>query len=310
MPRFHVDRSITIDREPSQVYEAIADYGTWTTWSPWLCAEPTAKVTVSDDPNSIGSLYSWDGEVVGAGEIEHRSLIPNELIDDEIRFLKPFKSTSSAGFKLGEDHGKTVVTWYMDGNLPWFLFWMRSMTESFVGMDFNRGLHMLKEWLETGKVLSRTDVKGVQSIGPIQMVGVRKTAAMYDIGSSMKQAFDECQRLMESAGLSTDDQSISVYHKMDMKTVSFDYTSGWIVPEIPSQLPPGLGKWEMPNVQALRVDHYGTYENLGNAWSTANQYARYKKMKQSKVGTFELYKTMPGQVDDAEVLTEIYLPLR
>ena len=100
MPAYHVQRSIQINASPDKVFETVADYGTWTTWSPWLCAEPEAKVTVTDDAASVGSIYSWTGKVVGEGEIEHRKLEPGRLIEDEIRFLRPFKSTSHVDFEL------------------------------------------------------------------------------------------------------------------------------------------------------------------------------------------------------------------
>ncbi|MEZ6060927.1 MAG: SRPBCC family protein [Planctomycetaceae bacterium] len=65
MPKFHVQRSITIDASPEEVFDRVADFGTWTTWSPWLCAEPDAEVKVSEDSSSEGSVYSWSGQIVG-----------------------------------------------------------------------------------------------------------------------------------------------------------------------------------------------------------------------------------------------------
>jgi hypothetical protein len=94
MPRYHVHRSIQINCTPEKVFAAVADFGTWTTWSPWLCAEPSAQVEVSKNSSSVGSTYSWKGDIVGEGELEHRQLHPNRLIEDEIRFVKPFKSQS------------------------------------------------------------------------------------------------------------------------------------------------------------------------------------------------------------------------
>lgn len=36
----------------------------------------------------------------------------------------------------------------------------------------------------------------------------------------------------------------------------------------------------------------------------------YKKMKQLKVGTFEIYRNTPDDVPDTELITDIYLPLK
>lgn len=57
-------------------------------------------------------------------------------------------------------------------------------------------------------------------------------------------------------------------------------------------------------------EHVGSYSHLGNAWSAANQFARDKKLKQSKVGAFELYKNDPKDTTAADLRTEIFLPLK
>ncbi|MFK7818026.1 MAG: SRPBCC family protein, partial [Planctomycetaceae bacterium] len=163
MPKFNVSRSIQINASRKKVFDAVADFGTWTAWSPWLCAEPGAKVTVSSDASSVGSLYSWNGEVVGVGEIEHKRMVPEERIEDEIRFLKPWKAVSQVTFTLSEVADGTELTWTMAGSVPWFLFFMKPMMKTMIGMDYDRGLKMLKEWLETGSVSASTEIKGVES---------------------------------------------------------------------------------------------------------------------------------------------------
>jgi effector-binding domain-containing protein/uncharacterized protein YndB with AHSA1/START domain len=310
MPRYHVQRSIQINASPRKVFDTIADFGTWTKWSPWLCAEPSAKVTVTEDASSVGSIYAWQGEIVGQGEIEHRELQPGHRIDEEIRFAKPFKSKSKVSFELEPAGEGTKLTWHMDGSLPWFMFWMKSMMEVFIGMDYERGLKMLKEWIETGKVLSKTKIRGVEPVGPLRVAGVRKKCLLSDIGPAMDAAFAEAKPKLDAHNLPTDGQPISVYHDFDMKAQVFDITSGFVIPETSATVPAGLSHWSLPATKALCVEHVGSYGHLGNAWSAANQFARYKKLKQSKVGAFELYKNDPKDTAAADLRTEIFLPLR
>lgn len=103
---------------------------------------------------------------------------------------------------------------------------------------------------------------------------------------------------------------LAVYHKLDMKTGTFDFSSGFVVPESAGSPPADLSTWSIPQVQALAVEHTGSYEHLGNAWIAANQYARYKKLKQSKTGCFEIYKNDSKETPPAELRTEIFLPLK
>ena len=65
MPAINVRRSIQIQASPETVFNTVSDFGSWETWSPWLRIDPEAKVTISDDPRSVGSTYRWSGEVVG-----------------------------------------------------------------------------------------------------------------------------------------------------------------------------------------------------------------------------------------------------
>lgn len=310
MPKFHVHRSTVINDTPENVFAKVADFGTWTKWSPWLCAEPDAEVVVSEDSSSIGSVYSWKGEVVGQGEVEHRVLEPGTLIDEEIRFVKPFKSKSDVSFDFEPSGDGTKITWHMKGSMPWFLFWMIPQMEVFIGMDYERGLKMLKEWIETGTILSETNVRGVQSVGPLKMAGIRKTTSITDVAASMKDAYAEAEAAFCKGGLAIEEAGISVYHKFDMKAGTFDYTAGWIIPTSTETIPEGLSRWSIPSVNALRVDHKGSYDNVGNGWSAAHQVARYKKLKQSRAGTFEIYRNDPGETAPADLQTEIYLPLK
>ena len=103
---------------------------------------------------------------------------------------------------------------------------------------------------------------------------------------------------------------MSVYHKFDVKRQTFEHTSGYALPELSVPLPAGLTSWSIPQVRALKVEHLGSYEHLGNAWSAANQIARSKKLKQSKAGAFEIYRNPPNGDPASELRTEIFLPLR
>lgn len=310
MPKFHVSRSIEIDAASETVFDTVADFKTWPTWSPWLCAEPDAEVKVSDNSNSVGSMYSWKGEIVGQGEMEHQNLERGRLIEEEIRFVKPFKSKSKVVFEFEPVGSGTKITWHMHGSLPFFLFFMKPMMETFIGMDYERGLKMLKDWLETGEIISSVTNHGVESVEPLRMAGIRGTCSIGNVGKSMEQAFEQAARRFEEAGLSTDAGVMSVYHSFDVKARTFDYTSGFILPDSTGAVPEDLSSWSKPTGRALHYEHLGKYEHLGNAWSAAHQYMRYKRLKQSKVGTYEIYRNDPCSTDPAELKTDIYLPLK
>lgn len=310
MPKFSVAESVQINASPEQVFEVVSDFNTWTTWSPWLCAEPTATVEVTPSSNEVGSVYSWNGDVVGEGEMEHKLLQPGKRIEADLRFQRPWKSQADVSFDFQAVGGQTKLTWTMDSGLPWFMFWMKNMMVNMIGMDYARGLKMLKEHIETGQILSETTVNGVKSVGPIKMVGVRKKASLSDIGSSMNEAISEAEKKLGQTAVPHEGQKIAVYHHFDMANRVFDYTAGVMVLD-PNGEVDGLSSWFLPETNALSVKHTGSYENLGNAWSAAHSHLRHLKLKQlAKAGTFEIYRNEPADTAPADLITDIFLPVK
>ena len=311
MPKFHVQRSIEINAARDEVFRRVADFSTWRIWSPWLIAEPDAKVTVSDDSSSVGSTYAWDGEVVGAGEMIHKALENGTRIDAEIAFVRPWKSKADVSFELadGENDG-TKITWNMHGGLPFFMFWYVGQMKAMIGMDYERGLKMLKEWIETGNIESKVEIKGIESMEPTRIVGARRTCVLNEIAGAMDDALNQAKQEMDTAGFPTDQGCAAVYHSFNMKSQVMEFSAGYIVPESAPAAPESLTDWSIPTTDVFSVRHTGPYCHLGNGWSAANQHVFNKKMRQSKVGTFEIYRNMPGDVPDSELVTDIYLPLK
>jgi hypothetical protein len=311
MSKYHIERSVVIEADPQRVYQFVADYSTWTTWSPWLIAEPTAHVTVSKDPSSVGSRYSWQGDITGQGELEHKRLVPGELVEDELRFIKPFKSICKTSFHLAREGDGTRLSWTMDASMPWFLFWMIPMMKTFIGMDYQRGLNMLKEWIETGAIASKTNVHGSEQVGPIRMAGIAGNCRVNDVGPSMERAFEQAKKEFSNAGLPTNLGMISVYTKFRINEGVFEYISGYLIPEgVTTPATSQLKTWRLPACNAFRVEHIGAYRHLGNGWSVANQLCRFRKLKQQRIGTYEIYRTTPQDGPENTIRTDIYLPLR
>lgn len=309
MPKFQVSRSTIVDVPQDRVFDLLADYNTWTTWSPWLIADPEAQVTVSNPTGELGSTYAWQGEVTGQGILQHKLLRRSTRIEDDLNFIKPFKSNAKVVFELSGEPTGTRVTWSMDSSLPWFLFWMIPMMKTLISMDYMRGLSMFKDWAETGTIASQTQVKGVQTTDAFWMAGIASSAAYDQIGVAMEEVFKQAEREFQEAGLDNTGTMISVYTKFNMKAGTFDFICGYMLadePKLPSTSP--LVTWFNSAGRAFRVDHLGAYGHLGNAWSVANQLARHQKLKQSRRGTYEIYRITPPTAED-QLVTEIYLPL-
>lgn len=311
MPAYHVFRSTHIQASPQQVFDTASDFNTWSTWSPWLCMEKQAKVVVTQDSNSVGSKYQWAGDLVGQGEIEHTQLNPPGFIEERLLFLKPFKSQARVTFDIEPAGDGAKVTWHMYGSLPWFMFWMAGQMDTFIGMDYERGLRMLKELIETGQVQSDVDIQGVKPTPAHSVVGVRSSCTFDQIGESMATAFHQVDEEFARQNLSRTGEAVSIYHVWDLKNKRCEYTAGYITPPTTTAANSPLSQVAIPAANSLTIRHTGRYENLGNAWSGAFQFARYKKLKLSKqVHPYEIYRNCPDETPTAELISDVIFPLK
>lgn len=110
------------------------------------------KKTFTGTDGEPGCVSHWVGNKdVGEGEQEITKVTPFERIDAELRFLKPFKSTSDC-YLLTEDakNGSTKVTWGFSGNnkFPMTIMTLFKSMDSMVGNDFEEGMQRLKDILE------------------------------------------------------------------------------------------------------------------------------------------------------------------
>ena len=301
MPKFNVEKLITIDATEAKVRGAIQDFAQWETWSPWLCMEPQAQLTVEGPAATVGHAYEWTGDMVGAGRMELAEIDGN-TDKMNLTFLRPFKSTAKVELETTAlSETQTRVTWRMQSGLPFFMFFMVNTMKAMIGMDYERGLKLLKEYTETGAVTSRTEVLGIVDVAATDYIGITADTELKGISESMESTMP---RVMEQVtGKETQSFTGAIYHKLDIKTQQCRYTAF-----APVNKPDATGT--IATCRALKLIHTGSYQHLGNAWSTANTWQRHHKLKKNKqVDPFEYYVNDPAQVASKDLKTEVYLPV-
>ncbi len=306
MPKFSLSRSTIIDAPIETVYSRVRDFKQWPTWSPWLIAEPGCKVTNAED----GRSYSWEGNIVGSGEMEIINEDPNRKIDYRLTFLKPWKSLASVSFDFQDKGGSTGATWSMSSSLPFFMFWMKNMMVALIGMDYQRGLNMLKDYIETGTVPSKLEFPGVSQFEGGSYIGIRTSCPIADIGNQMEKDFKTLGTAIETCGINRSGNPFSIYHKYDLVKGITEYTSALPVTSAPEKVPSGLFVARMDSCDTYRIIHIGPYRHLGNPWSAGMMYGRNKVFKQSKkIDPFEVYENDAQEIPENELATTIHFPV-
>jgi len=306
MPKLQVVRSQTIQAPAEQVFSHVRNFKEWSSWSPWLICEPDCPLSFEPD----GTGYSWNGKIIGEGSLHRVGETPPELLELKLEFRKPFKSTSTVRFHFREKSGATEVDWEMDGSLPWFLFWLKPMMEAFIGMDYERGLLMLAEYVETGSVTSRLEFAGERTVSGFRYLGIRNQCQIKEIGPSMEADFQKLGEAIESHSLTPAGKPFSIYHQWDVAKGTAAYTIGFPV-EGEVQPPEGQVAGSVPDLKGYTIHHTGPYHYLGNAWSAGYQRVQAKVIRQDKsVDPFEIYQNDPRETPPEQLITEVIFPVK
>ncbi len=121
-------------------------------WSPWVKKDPNMEKKITGTDGEVGAVSYWNGnKEVGEGEQEITKIIPEERIESELRFLKPFASTSDAYLQIDEvDVTNSKVTWGFSGKnkFPMSIMMLFMSMDKMVGKDFESGLSDLKSKLQ------------------------------------------------------------------------------------------------------------------------------------------------------------------
>ncbi|MDG1332736.1 MAG: SRPBCC family protein [Crocinitomicaceae bacterium] len=307
MSKIAVSRSVLISAPIEKVFNTVNDFSTWTKWSPWLIADPEAKVNVADDKKS----YEWEGPRSGSGNMQIVKEDENKSIEIDLQFLKPWKSKAKIHFQLQTKGNQTEATWVMDSSLPFFMFWMKKMMEMYIGMDYDRGLRMLKDFVEDGKVHSKLNFTGKETISEQEYVGIYTSCSIETMGKKMSEDMPRIMDFMNKTGTESAGAPFTQYSEWDLKNNRVEYVSGIPVSAIPSDLPEGLTSGKIPSTPVYTLEHVGPYQHLGNAWSALYNMQRSKEIPvNKKIHPFETYHNNPNEVEATELITRVHFPLK
>ncbi|RAJ07412.1 SRPBCC family protein [Arenibacter echinorum] len=149
---YDVSRSIEISKPKAEVFDNIKYLKKQQEWSPWAIKDPNMEKKFTGVDGEVGAISYWNGNKdVGEGEQEITKIVEGKRVEGELRFMKPFKSTSDSYLDLVElGNGKTKVTWGFKGEskFPMTIIMLFMNMDKAVGKDFEAGLRNLKSILE------------------------------------------------------------------------------------------------------------------------------------------------------------------
>ncbi len=147
---YEVEREVVINQSKDDVFQYLKYLKNQDEFSKWAKIDPLMTKAFRGTDGTVGFVSAWqsDDDEVGTGEQEIIAIIEGERIDFELRFLKPFQSTSPA-YMITESitDTSTKVKWGFSGHLdyPMNLMLVFIDFEQMIGDDLQTGLDNLKK---------------------------------------------------------------------------------------------------------------------------------------------------------------------
>ncbi len=150
---YKIEREVVINKPKQEVFDYIKYLKNQNNFSKWAQMDLNMKKEFRGTDGTVGFVSAWDSENkdVGKGEQEIKGIKEGERVDYEIRFIKPFESTSSAYMTTeAVNSSQTKVKWVFFGNMPYPMNLMQVIMDmdNAVGSDLQTGLNNLKAILE------------------------------------------------------------------------------------------------------------------------------------------------------------------
>ena len=189
---------------------------------------------------------------------------------------------------------------------------MKDIMQTMIGMDYDRGLAMLKALSEKGSIPSKVELRGKTVVGPKKYIGIEFTCKIDEISEASGNAFDDLKAKLGELNIDVPSMLTSIYTGMDMKEGTFQVIAAAEVETLPTELPSDMIQGEFKQHEAYQVDHIGSFAHIGNGWFIGMQnIMSNKELEQSKeIQPYEYYPTDWESMPEEDIQTKIYFPLK
>lgn len=138
-------------------------------------------------------------------------------------------------------------------------------------------------------------------------VGVRRVVKQDAIGEACAEILPGTARWLAEHGLEPAGPPMTVYHAVDRESGDYDIQPAFFVAE-PVVGDGRVTAGETAGGEVLRATHVGPYETIGETWHALFAHAEAIGRSVTR-SSWEVYVDDPGEVDSAELRTEISVPV-
>jgi Polyketide cyclase / dehydrase and lipid transport len=151
---FALQRQISINALPADIYPWINNLKNMNQWNPWSTQDVKSVIAYEGPEEGPGAVYTWAGGKMGQGKFQIVDTKSPTQIDCRLLMIKPMAADNMVKFNLTPSSGPTTVTWSMSGKKSFVNKLMHTVMnmDKMVGRDFDKGLANLKSLVEQKKL--------------------------------------------------------------------------------------------------------------------------------------------------------------
>ena len=308
MAKMMIIKAIRIEKNAEFVFPLVYDFHNWIHWSPWHILDDANNYHVAED----GSFYEWNSKLLGSGNMTRKSAAMNQAMESDLLFLKPFRSKSKIGFRVKPISSEACeVIWEMHGNLPFFMFFLQKMMERMVGMDFLRGLQLLKDYAGQGANHCVIRALGEGDLEPMEYIGIPISCAFDKLGDNNKAGFESLMGFVRENGIALSGPPATIYHEFNIKKNTTRFTVAAPTTHKPKNLKSNMILGSISGGKFYGIELKGPYHHIGSAWAALSVRQRAKVFNgDKKRDSVEVYLNSPLETPLHELVTRIYSPMK
>lgn len=147
---YDVRRELVINAPIQEVFSYLKHLKNQDHFNIWVMTDPDAQKTFKGEDGTIGFVYAWNGnKKSGEGEQEIKNITEGQIIETEIRFVRPFAAIAYANYKTEAlSDNQTKITWNNASTMKYPLNIMVPIVERMLAKDMDTSLSNLKKILE------------------------------------------------------------------------------------------------------------------------------------------------------------------
>ena len=308
----HVERSIAINAPPVMVFTVLNGFRQFDRWSPWADIDPNAKTTIEGPEAGIGAKMSWSGNAeVGTGSQEILESTSPSHIKVRLTF-GDFGGDFVATYALTTEGQGTKVVWSFDADYGSSVVgrYFGLLSDSMLGPDYEKGLGRLKAFVES---LPRADFSNLQfettasAAEPLVLLAARSANDANAIGVALGVAYGRLSGYIAVSGLRQVAPPIAIYYGERDGALSLD--AGIPVDRADAAPAQPIRAGLTFAGRVVKAVHRGDYSGLPAAREQVRVYLAAAGLTQDGP-MWEQYVSDPGNTPVAELITNIFVPIR